>query len=63
MGGQLAPRVINGITFNPKKTSLLKNAAQPEKQNIFMKNGNESRDVPRDVGMYAAMSDFGHGGV
>ena len=48
MGGQLAPRVINGITFNPKKTSLLKNAAQPEKQNIFMKNGNESRDVLDD---------------
>ena len=48
MGGQLAPRVINGITFNPKKTSLLKNASQPEKQNIFMKNGNESRDVLDD---------------
>ena len=25
--------------------SLLKNTAQPEKQDIFMKNGNESRDV------------------
>ena len=25
--------------------SLLKNTAQPGKQDIFMKNGNESRDV------------------
>ena len=29
-------------------TSLLKNTAQPEKRDIFMKNGNESRDVLGD---------------
>ena len=28
--------------------SLLKNTAQPEKRDIFMKNGNEGRDVLSD---------------
>ena len=28
--------------------SLLKNIAQPEKRDIFMKNGNEGRDVLSD---------------
>ena len=28
--------------------SLIKNTAQPEKRDIFMKNGNESRDVLSD---------------
>ena len=36
------------IGLRLRSTSLLKNTAQPEKRDIFMKNGNESWDVLGD---------------